>query len=103
MVEDDGFLIDLDLAVKIDRKNASGAPSKTGTKVFMVIGALYGEDHNFMHDRESFFWKLAEIKKGKVDEGDKFTEEVEKEFTAQCKPLILLGPKHGQFREKFCG
>ncbi|OCK78451.1 hypothetical protein K432DRAFT_427264 [Lepidopterella palustris CBS 459.81] len=118
MAEDDGFLIDLDLAVKIDRENASGAPSKTGTKVFMAIGALYGEDHNFMHDLESFFWvlfwvcvhwngpgrsrsktkydswnyeptqKLAEIKKGKVDEEDKFTDEVEKEFTAQCKPLI---------------
>lgn len=53
--EDDGFLIDLDLAVKIDREKASGAPSKTGTKVFMAIGALYGEDHSFMHDLESFF------------------------------------------------
>ncbi|KAH7111280.1 hypothetical protein B0J11DRAFT_419954, partial [Dendryphion nanum] len=31
---------------------------------------------------------LAEIKKGKVDEEDKFKEEVEREFTAQCKPLI---------------
>lgn len=116
--EDDGFLIDLDLAVKIDREKACGAPSKTGTKVFMAIGALYGEDHNFMHDLESFFWvlfwvcvhwngpgrsrsktqydswnyeptqKLAEIKKGKVDEEDKFIEEVEREFTAQCRPLI---------------
>jgi serine/threonine protein kinase len=116
--EDDGFLIDLDLAVKIDREKACGAPSKTGTKVFMAIGALYGEDHNFMHDLESFFWvlfwvcvhwngpgrsrsktqydswnyeptqKLAEIKKGKVDEEDKFTEEVEREFTAQCRLLI---------------
>lgn len=116
--EDDGFLIDLDLAIKIDRENASGAPSKTGTKVFMAIGALYNEVHNFMHDLESFFWvlfwicvhwngpgrsrsktkydswnyeptqKLAEIKKGKVDEEEKFTEEVEKEITAQCKPLI---------------
>ncbi|KAF1996945.1 serine/threonine-protein kinase Sgk2 [Amniculicola lignicola CBS 123094] len=118
MAEDDGFLIDLDLAIKIDRENASGALSKTGTKVFMAIGALYGEDHNFMHDLESFFWvlfwvcvhwngpgrsrsqtkydswnyeptqKLAEIKKGKMDEEDKFMEEVEKEFTAQCRPLI---------------
>lgn len=58
MAEDDGFLIDLDLAIKTDRKNASGAPSKTGTKVFMAIGALYGEDHSFMHDLESFFWVL---------------------------------------------
>lgn len=57
--EDDGFLIDLDLAVKIDREKASGAPSKTGTKVFMAIGALYGdEEHSFMHDLESFFWVL---------------------------------------------
>jgi hypothetical protein len=118
MAEDDRFLIDLDLAIKIDRENASGAPSKTGTKVFMAIGALHGEDHNFMHDLESFFWvlfwicvhwnrpgrsrsktkydswnykgtgELAEIKKGKVDEEDKFTQEVGKEFTAQCRPLI---------------
>ena len=55
MAEDDGFLIDLDLAIKLDRENASGAPSKTSTKVFIVIGALYGEDYNFMHDLESFF------------------------------------------------
>lgn len=53
--EDHGFLIDLDLAVKADREKASGAPSKTGTKVFMTIGVLYGEDHNFTHDLESFF------------------------------------------------
>ena len=116
--EDDGFLIDLDLAIKIDRESASGAPSKTGTKVFMAIGALYEEEHTFMHDLESFFWvlfwvcvhwngpgrsrsttgydswnyeptqKLAEIKKGKVDEEDKFTKEVEEEFTTQCKQLI---------------
>jgi hypothetical protein len=44
--EDDGFLINLDLAIKIDYKEASGAPSKTGTKVFMAIGALYGEHYN---------------------------------------------------------
>jgi serine/threonine protein kinase len=55
MAEDDGFLIDLDLAIKTDRKNASGAPSKTGTKVFIAIGALYGEDYSFIHDLESFF------------------------------------------------
>ncbi|KAF2824321.1 hypothetical protein CC86DRAFT_447202 [Ophiobolus disseminans] len=59
MVEDDGFMIDLDLAIKIDRENASGAPSKTGTKVFMAISALYADkDHNFMHDLESFFGVL---------------------------------------------
>ena len=116
--EDDGFLIDLDLAVKIDREKASGAPGKTGTKVFMAIGALYGEEHSFMHDLESFFWvlfwicihwngtgqerskteyeswnfkdmkELAEIKKGKVDEEDKFDKEVNDNCTAYCRSLI---------------
>ncbi|KAL0253377.1 hypothetical protein SLS55_010354 [Diplodia seriata] len=56
--EDDGFLIDLDLAIKMDREEASGAPSKTGTKVFMAIGPLYGEPHLGVHDKESFFWLL---------------------------------------------
>lgn len=56
--EDDGFLIDLDLAIKTSDGQASGAPSKTGTKVFMAIGALYGEPHSFMHDLESFFWVI---------------------------------------------
>ena len=113
--EDDGFLINLDLTVKIDRQKASRAPSKTGTKVFMAISALYGEDHSFMHDLESFFWvlfwlyahqngpgqkrskteyeswnykdtkELAREKVGLVIEEDKFTNE---NFTAYCKPLI---------------
>jgi serine/threonine protein kinase len=56
--EDDGFLIDYDLAVELESNEPSGAPSKTGTKVFMAIGALNGEHHNFMHDLESFFWVL---------------------------------------------
>ncbi|KAH7111103.1 hypothetical protein B0J11DRAFT_598982 [Dendryphion nanum] len=116
--ENDGFLIDLDLAIKIDRENASGAPSKTGTKVFMAIGALYGEEHNFMHDLESFFWvlfwtcihcpgpggrrrvskfeawnfetteNLAKIKAGSVLEEDKFSKEVDDSCTAYCSPLV---------------
>lgn len=56
--ESDGFLIDLDLAVDINRLGASGAPGKTGTKVFMAIGALRGDSHTFMHDLESFFWVI---------------------------------------------
>jgi len=56
--EDDGFLIDFDLSNKTSDDEASGAPSKTGTKIFMAIGALLGEPHNFMHDLESFFWVL---------------------------------------------
>ena len=54
--EDKGFLIDLDLAIKIADQKPSGAPSRTGTKVFMAIEALLGQQHNFMHDLESFFW-----------------------------------------------
>ncbi|OCK74031.1 hypothetical protein K432DRAFT_420496 [Lepidopterella palustris CBS 459.81] len=55
--EDDSFLINLNFTVKIDREKASGAPSKTRTKVFIVIGALYGKDHNFMYNLELFFWR----------------------------------------------
>ena len=56
--EDDGFLIDFDLAVKIDRQESSGAHTRTGTKVFMSIDALLGFRHTFMDDLESFFWVL---------------------------------------------
>lgn len=52
------FLIDLDLAIKEQRHGASGAKGKTGTRAFMAIGALLGEQHSFMHDLESFFWVL---------------------------------------------
>jgi hypothetical protein len=53
-----GFLIDLDLAIKEQRVGVSGAKGKTGTRAFMAIGALLGEQHSFMHDLESFFWVL---------------------------------------------
>jgi hypothetical protein len=52
------FLIDLDLAIKENRDNPSGAPNKTGTRPFMAIGRLYGEKSTFMHDLESIFWLL---------------------------------------------
>ncbi|KAI1088319.1 hypothetical protein F5B19DRAFT_472032 [Rostrohypoxylon terebratum] len=52
------FLIDLDLSIRIDRRNASGARRKTGTRAFMAIGVLRGEQHSFIHDLESFFWVL---------------------------------------------
>lgn len=38
--------------------NINPTPKLAGTKVFMAIGALLGEDHSFMHDLESFFWVL---------------------------------------------
>jgi len=52
------FLIDLDLAIRTTRVESSGARGKTGTRAFMAIGALLGEEHSFMHDLESFFWVL---------------------------------------------
>lgn len=52
------FLIDLDLAIQVQREAASGAKGRTGTRAFMAIGALLGEQHSFMHDLESFFWVL---------------------------------------------
>jgi hypothetical protein len=65
MINEDGdnpswpsFLIDLDLAIREQREGTSGAKGKTGTRAFMAIGALLGEQHSFMHDLESFFWVL---------------------------------------------
>src|SRR4051794_27075121 len=52
------FLIDLDLEIREPGTEASGAQGKTGTRAFMAIGALLGEQHSFMHDLESFFWVL---------------------------------------------
>ncbi|XTI85115.1 serine/threonine-protein kinase [Cenococcum geophilum] len=109
--EDDGFLINLNLAIKTDRKNAFRAPSKTRTKVFIAIGALYGEDYSFIHDLESFFSlsrhrhvlntkTLIKIKKGSIpcnvrvlkvsgiDKEDKFIKEVDKNITTYCALLI---------------
>ncbi|KAF3768507.1 hypothetical protein M406DRAFT_71504 [Cryphonectria parasitica EP155] len=52
------FLIDLDLAIAKEQQYASEAKRKTGTRAFMAIGVLVGEQHSFMHDLESFFWVL---------------------------------------------
>ncbi|KAF1352740.1 hypothetical protein EJ07DRAFT_135920, partial [Lizonia empirigonia] len=53
------FLIDLDLAIKVQREQALGARGKTGTRAFMAIGVLLDDkQHSFMDDLESFFWVL---------------------------------------------
>jgi serine/threonine protein kinase len=52
------FLIDLDLAIKERLQGPSGAQGKTGTRGFMAIGVLLGEEHSAWHDFESFFWVL---------------------------------------------
>lgn len=54
--EDNGFLIDADLGIRTSSDRASGTPGKTGTKVFMAIGALLGEPYSFMYYLELFFW-----------------------------------------------
>ncbi|KAK4145918.1 uncharacterized protein C8A04DRAFT_35481 [Dichotomopilus funicola] len=54
----DAFLIDLDLAVREDPDGTPETKRKAGTRAFMAIGALRGEQHSFMHDLESFFWIL---------------------------------------------
>ncbi len=112
------FLIDLDLAIKEQRKGASGAKGKTGTRAFMAIGMLLNEQHSFMHDLESFFWvlfwicnhyngpgknigqtrfeswnyeddaKLAQSKKGIIDDEADFLKVAEENFTAYYQPLI---------------
>ena len=114
--EDKGYLIDLDLAIKTDSIEASGAPSKTGTKFSMAIGALLGEDPDIIHDVESIFWsffwicihwngpgkkrsesdfedwnylsteKLAREKAGQVSKG--IFNKVGHKVTTYCKPFI---------------
>lgn len=112
------FLIDLDLAVYESRKGASGAQGMTGTRAFMAIGALLGEQHSFMHDLESFFWvlfwicihyegpgqgkpvprfdkwnyvdapELAAMKLGVIAAQDMFSSTSAEHFTAFYQPLI---------------
>ena len=50
--EDDGFLIDFDLTVQIDRLGSSGAPTRTGTKISMSIDAPLGFHPTLMNDLE---------------------------------------------------
>ncbi len=120
MVDKDnrGFLIDLDLAIPEQRVSASGAKGKTGTRAFMAIGALLGEQHSFMHDLESFFWvlfwicihcdgpgegkvvaqfdkwnyadteELAQLKKGQISDEGDFIKAAEKNFTPYYKPMV---------------
>ena len=54
-IEDDGFLIDLDVAIRIDDLKPSGALSRTGTNVFITIRAFMGDRYNFIHNLNPFF------------------------------------------------
>ncbi|KAL2888932.1 kinase-like domain [Ceratocystis lukuohia] len=127
MINEDGdnpswpsFLIDLDLSIKEQREGSSGAKGKTGTRAFMAIGVLLGEQHSFMHDLESFFWvlfwicihyntpnesrvvpefdkwnyvqmgDLATYKKGVIDDERDFRQIAEVNFTPYYHPFIPL-------------
>jgi serine/threonine protein kinase len=127
MINEDGnnpswpaFLIDLDLAIQEQREGTSGAKGKTGTRAFMAIGALLGEQHSFMHDLESFFWvlfwicihyngpdesrvvqefdkwnyvnmkELAKLKLGTVTKEAIFMETITDNFTAYYAPMVPL-------------
>ncbi|KAK0628117.1 hypothetical protein B0T17DRAFT_491041 [Bombardia bombarda] len=117
------FLIDFDLSIKEQRGGVSGARGKTGTRAFMAIGALLGEQHSFMHDLESFFWvlfwicihckgpdesrvvkqfdkwnyvdteELAKQKLGTVAKEAIFMKTITDNFTPYCEPLIPLSNK----------
>lgn len=117
------FLIDLDLAIKEQREGISGAKGKPGTRAFMAIGALLGEQHSFMHDLESFFWvlfwicvhykgpghgrvvpefdkwnfmrtqELAGAKIGLIGDDDLFHKTVTESFIRYYEPLIPLVSK----------
>ncbi|KAF7877724.1 hypothetical protein EAF04_001395 [Stromatinia cepivora] len=112
------FLIDLDLAIKETRMEASGAKGRTGTKAFMAIGVLRGEQHSFIHDLESIFWvlfwicihydgpnrarvvkqfdkwnyadmkELVVLKSGTVTRDEIFMDIITDNFTSYYKPLI---------------
>jgi hypothetical protein len=112
------FLIDLDLAINEQRDGATGANGKTGTRAFMAIGSLLGENHSFMHDLESFFWvifwicihyegpsngrvvarfdkwnfvdteELADSKKGAISDEADFVRCANEYFTEYYRPLI---------------
>ena len=56
IAEDDSFLINLNLAIRLDWQIASRVLSKTNTKVFIAIGTLYSDkDHSFIYNLKSFF------------------------------------------------
>lgn len=54
-----GMLTDLDLAI-VDGERTS-ARHMTGTIEFMAIDVLYGLEHTYKHDLESFFYVLLWI------------------------------------------
>ena len=89
-IEDDGFLIDLDLAVKVKAQQSSGTADRTEAKVFfLAIGALLSDPNSFMHALESFQWEFFWIfvhYQGLCEDG-----KVDEERT-RCEKLIYKDP-----------
>ncbi|KAE8361713.1 hypothetical protein BDV27DRAFT_166717 [Aspergillus caelatus] len=96
------FLIDLDLSIENHRERPSGARGKTGTRAFMAIGLLLGEQHSFRHDLESFFWvlfwicihynglgqELARSKQGIVADEEDFVKIASELFSPYYQALV---------------
>ena len=53
------MLIDLDLVIEVGKR--TGAWQMTGTMEFMAIEVLYGANHTYRHNLESFFYVLLWI------------------------------------------
>ncbi|TGZ80752.1 hypothetical protein EX30DRAFT_364387 [Ascodesmis nigricans] len=58
---EEGFLIDFDYAISLQRESLSGALHRTGTPIFMAIGVLDNEPSCFHYDLHSFFYVLLWI------------------------------------------
>lgn len=99
--ENNGFFIDFDFAIKISNNQTFDAPGKTGIKIFITIGALFGEPYSFIHDLEFFFWvffwiciyynglnKKGEVKRRVVPKYEKWNY-VDTEELAVFKILIV--------------
>lgn len=99
--ENEGFLIDLDHAIRVDREGTSGAKGRTGTKVFMSIGLLLQTDnesrqpHSFMDDLESMFWLLFWICVHYSDPNGRWVRSTEYEEWNFRSPHKLANDKTG--------
>ncbi|KAH7007843.1 LOW QUALITY PROTEIN: uncharacterized protein B0I36DRAFT_378718 [Microdochium trichocladiopsis] len=89
------FLIDLDLTVREQREGASRAKGKTGTRAFMAIGALLGEQH-YIGPTKFNSWNYEsdnKLVRSKVGDKSIFLKIAEENFTSYYQPLIPLRRK----------
>ena len=91
-----GFLIDLDLAIRLSGDNvaACGAPERTGTYEFLSINALLRTDdkkfhHCYYDDLESFFWVLLYVCHGDPRRSETIQSWSQPEKTPAFSKLVL--------------